>query len=47
MKAEKQLYLENHTMHEDETYTIMLVRTYRFQQMFRTVRLIAPSASGD
>ena len=26
MKAEKQLYLENHTTHEDETCTVTLVR---------------------
>ena len=27
MKAEKQLYLENHIMHKDETCTVTLVRT--------------------
>ena len=26
MKAEEQLYLENHTTHKDETCTVMLVR---------------------
>ena len=31
MKAEKQLYLENHTTHEDGTCTVTLVMTCGFQ----------------